>query len=122
MPHKRREPISATEVNAELWHLVQRCNDVLKSYHGAGGVFTSAKDEYEDRYAREILSAPEGTVQEKKAIADQKCRAEYLKFIQAETTYKYLKMVLDTTRDQLVALESIGSNLRQENDLQKYST
>lgn len=122
MPRSRKEPISAAEVNAELWHLVQRCNDVLTSYHGAGGAFTEAKADYEDRYARELLSVPEGTVQEKKATADQRCRAEYLKFIQAETTYKYLKMALDTTRDQLVALESIGSNLRQENDLQRHAT
>lgn len=121
MPHKRKEPLSATEVNAEIWYLVQRCNELLKAYHGAGEKLIAARDGYDDRYARELLSAPEGTVQEKKAIADQKSREEYLQFIQAETKYKYLKMALDTTRDQMTALESIGSNMRQENDLQKYS-
>ena len=121
MPHKRREPISAAEVNAEIWHYVQRCDTLLKEYHGAGGEFTSCRDVYESKYAQSILMA-DGTVQEKKAQADRDCKHEFLSFIQAETRFKYLKLALDTTRDQLVALESIGSNLRQENDLQKYKT
>lgn len=121
MPHHRREPISAAEVNAEIWHYVQRCDGLLKEYHGAGGDLTTSRDIYEDKFARNILLA-EGTVQEKKAKADTECKQEFLKFIQAETRFKYLKLALDTTRDQLVALESIGSNLRQENDLQKYKT
>lgn len=121
MPHKRREPISASEVNAEIWQYVKRCDDLLREYHGAGGALVVARDEYEGRNAREILLA-EGTVQEKKANADINCKIEYVEFIKAETRFKYLKLALDTTRDQLVALESIGSNLRQENDLQKYKT
>lgn len=121
MPHKRREPISAAEVNAEIWQYVKRCDDLLREHHGAGGEFVTARDIYEDKHAQETLRA-EGTVQIRKALADTKCKAEYLRFIQAETRFKYLKLALDTTRDQLVALESIGSNLRQENELQKYKT
>lgn len=121
MPHKRREPISAAEVNAEIWQYVKRCDDLLREHHGAGGEFVDAKDTYEDKHAQETLRA-EGTVSHRKALADTKCKAEYLRFIKAETRFKYLKLALDTTRDQLVALESIGSNLRQENELQKYKT
>ena len=115
----RKEPVTVAEVNAELWRLVQRCNEILTEYHGAGGEYSEAKEAYEDKNAQEVFKA-EGTVQQKKAIADKACKAEYLRFIRSETRYKYLKTVLDTTRDQLVALESIGSNLRQENDLQRY--
>ena len=121
MPHKRKEPISAAEVNAEIWFLVQRCNELLTEYHGAGGELVEARDEYEDKHAQETLRS-DGTVQVRKALADTKCKNEYLRFIKAETRFKYLKLALDTTRDQLVALESIGSNLRQENDLLKYKT
>lgn len=121
MPHKRREPISAAEVNAELWFLVQRCNDLLKEYHGAGGELLTTQDIYEDKFAHSILLAS-GTIPEQKAKADVECRQEYLRFIQAQTRFRYLKRALDTTEKQLVALESIGSNLRQENDLQKYKT
>jgi hypothetical protein len=121
MPHRRKEPISAAEVNAEIWQYVKRCDDLLREYHGAGGAMTTARDIYEHKFAHNVLLA-EGTVQEKKAQADKDCRHEFLDFIQAETRFKYLKLALDTTRDQLVALESIGSNLRQENDLQKYKT
>lgn len=119
--HNRREPVNAAEVNGEVYHLVQRCNDLLREYHGAGSEYVTTRDVYETAYAREILLA-EGTVQEKKAKADGKCKAEYLKFIQAETKYKYLKLAIDTTRDQLTALESIGSNLRAEAGLNKYAT
>lgn len=121
MPHKRREPISASEVNAELWQYVKRCDDLLREHHGAGGDFTTARDVYESKFAHSVLLA-DGTVQEKKAKADMDCKQEFLKFIQAEARFKYLKLALDTTRDQLVALESIGSNLRTENELQKYKT
>jgi hypothetical protein len=121
MPHKRREPISAAEVNAEIWQYVKRCDDLLREHHGAGGEFVNARDAYENKHAQETLRA-EGTVQTRKATADTRCKTEYLRFIQAETRFKYLKLALDTTRDQLVALESIGSNLRQENELQKYKT
>lgn len=121
MPHKRREPISAAEVNAEIWQYVKRCDDLLREYHGAGGDFANTRDAYESKFAHCVLLA-EGTVQEKKARADIDCKQEFLDFIRAETRFKYLKLALDTTRDQLVALESIGSNLRQENELQKYKT
>ena len=121
MPHRRKEPISAAEVNADIWQYVKRCDDLLREYHGAGGELVNARDVYEDKHAQETLKA-EGTVQVRKALADTKCKSEFLRFIQAETRFKYLKLALDTTRDQLVALESIGSNLRQENELQKYKT
>ena len=121
MPHKRKEPVSTAEVNAALWQYCKRCDDLLREHHGAGGDFSTARDIYENKFAHCILLA-DGTVQEKKARADMDCKSEFLKFIQAETRFKYLKLALDTTRDQLVALESIGSNLRQENDLQKYKT
>ncbi|MEK6280282.1 MAG: hypothetical protein AABN95_07985 [Acidobacteriota bacterium] len=121
MPHKRKEPISAAEVNAEIWQYVKRCDDLLREHHGAGSEFVDARDVYEDKHAQETLRA-EGTVQTRKALADTSCKAEFLRFIKAETRFKYLKLALDTTRDQLVALESIGSNLRQENELQKYKT
>ena len=121
MPRNHREPVNATEVNAQLFNLVQRCNELLRAYHGAGSEYVTTKDLYETAYSHEILLA-EGTVQEKKAKADAKCSKEYLKYIQAETKYKYLKLAIDTTRDELTALESIGSNLRQQFDLQKYQT
>lgn len=122
MPHKRKEPVSTAEVNAALWQYVKRCDDLLRETHGAGTDFMTARDNYQDKHAQEVLKAPEGTVQYKKALADTKCKSEFLAFIKAETRFKYLKLALDTTRDQLVALESIGSNFRQENDLQKYKT
>lgn len=122
MSHIRREPISAAEVNAEIWFLIQRCNKLLTEYHGAGEKRLTAKDMLDDKFARELLTAPEGTVQEKKANADKKCRSESLEFLKADTRFKYLKLAIDTTRDELVALESIGSNLRQQNDLDKYRT
>lgn len=121
MSHKRREPISTAEVNAEIWQYVKRCDDLLREYHGAGGELVDARKIYEDKHAQETLKA-DGTVQVRKASADTECKTEYLRFIKADTRFKYLKLALDTTRDQLVALESIGSNLRQENDLQKYKT
>lgn len=122
--HRRpgaKQIVDASDVNNEIWRLVQICDDILREYHGAGEEFIMARDSYEDKEAQEILRA-EGTVQQRKALASIKCKAEYLRFIRAETRYKYLKVRLDTTRDQLVALESIGSNLRQQNELDKYKT
>ena len=60
-----------------------------------------------------------GTVQQKKAIADGKCRERYKRFVKAEVRYKYLKVVLETARGQLSACQSLGSNMRDEWDINK---
>lgn len=121
MPHKRSAPISTLEVNAELWSLVKRCNELLREYHGAGQSFRGAKLVYQDNHAQSVLRH-DGTIQEKKAYADVETKKDFIAFIQADTRFKYLKTALEITQDQMTALESIGSNMRQQNDLDKYKT
>lgn len=86
---------------------------MVKEIYKAGDEYIDSKVEYEDRHAREILSA-EGTVQEKKSIADRNCREAYKRMLKGDVRYKYLKTVLDTTKEQLRAAQSLGANLRDE--------
>lgn len=108
-----QSPITPSEVNNEIWRLIKRANEVVTEIYKAGDEYIDSKVDYEDLYAREILSA-EGTVQEKKAKADTKCRDAYKRALKGDVRYKYLKTVLDTTRKQLDAAQSLGANLRDE--------
>lgn len=112
-------PVTPGNVNSEIWRFVQRCDDVIVEIYKAGDEFAASRAEYEDRHAREILNQQEGTVQEKKAQADLNCKDEYKRFLSAEVKYKYLKTILDTTREQLGACQSIGANLREEWQINK---
>lgn len=107
-------PVTPADVNGEIWRFVRRCDEVITEIYKAGDAYAKARAEYEDRHAREILEQQEGTVQDKRAQADINCRDEYKVFLSAEIRYKYLKTVLDTTREQLGACQSIGANLREE--------
>ncbi len=109
----RSAPVIPADVNNEIWRLIQRANEVITEIYKAGDEYAESKAEYELNYAQEVLKAS-GTVQERKATADQRCRVEYIKALKSEVRYKYLKTVLDTTREQLGAAQSIGANLREE--------
>lgn len=119
MPRNRHLPVKPADVNAEIWRFVQRCDEVITEIYKAGDEYARARAKYEDRHAREILAQQEGTVQEKRAQADINCRDEFKTFLSAEIRYKYLKTVLDTTREQLGACQSIGANLREEWQINK---
>lgn len=110
---ERTAPLTPTEVNNEIWRLIKRCDEVIREIYKAGDEYAEKRGEYEDRHAREVLAA-EGTIQQKKATADQRCRTEYKEFLKAEIRYKYLKSVLETARGQLSAAQSVGSNMRDE--------
>lgn len=113
-PNRKQLPVNPGDVNAEIWRFIQRCDEVITEIYKAGNEYATSHAEYDDRHAREILNQQEGTVQEKKAQADINCKDEYKRFLSAEIRYKYLKTVLDTTREQLSACQSIGANLREE--------
>lgn len=113
------QPVNPADVNSEIWRFVHRCDEVIREIYKAGDEYAESRAEYEDRYAREILNQQDGTVQEKKAHADINCKDDYKRFLSAEVKYKYLKTVLDTTREQLGACQSIGANLREEWQINK---
>lgn len=120
MPHLRKQlPVKPADVNAEIWRFVQRCDEVVTEIYKAGDDYAASRAGFDDRHAREILRQIDGTVQEKKARADINCKDEYKRFLSAEVRYKYLKTVLDTTREQLGACQSIGANLREEWQINK---
>lgn len=106
-------PVTPGEVNAEIWKLIKRANEVVTEIYKAGDEYIESKVDYEEAYAKEILLAT-GTVQEKKATADSKCREAYRRMLKGDVRYKYLKTVLETTRKQLDAAQSLGANLRDE--------
>lgn len=110
---KRNAPVTPGDVNNEIWRLMQRANEVITEIYKAGDEYAESRADYEDKHSRVVLGAT-GTVQEKKAVADGECKAEYRRFLTAEVRYKYLKTVLDTTREQLGAAQSIGANMREE--------
>jgi len=110
---KRSAPVTPADVNNEIWRLIQRANEVVTEIYNAGDEYAESKADYELAHAQEVLHAS-GTIQEKKAIADNRCRVQYVRALKAEVRYKYLKTVLDTTREQLGAAQSIGANLREE--------
>ena len=111
-------PVQPTDVNNEIWRLVKRCDEVIREIYTAGDAYAEKKADYEDSHAQEVLKA-EGTIQEKKAIADRKCFQFYKEFLKADVRYKYLKTVLETTRSQLSACQSVGSNMRDEWEINK---
>jgi hypothetical protein len=106
-------PLTPTEINDRIWSLMKRCDEVIREIYKAGDEYADAKTDYEDCHSKEVLRA-DGTVQEKKAIADGKTRDSYKRFVKADVRYKYLKTVLETTRAELSAAQSIGSNMRDE--------
>jgi hypothetical protein len=109
-------------VNTEIWRLIQRANEVVTEIYHAGDEYADSRAEYELDHSREVLKAS-GTIQEKKALADGQCAMQYKRFLKAEVRYKYLKTVLDTTREQLGAAQSIGANMREEWHIsQRHST
>lgn len=112
-PKHQLAPLLPADVNNEIWRLIKRCDEVIREIYKAGDEYAEAKVNYEDRHAKEVLMF-EGTVQEKKARADRTCVAEYRTFLKADVRYKYLKTVLETTRSQLSAAQSVGSNMRDE--------
>ena len=111
-------PLLPTDVNNEIWRLIKRCDEVIREIYKAGDEYAEAKGQYEDAHAQALLKA-EGTVQEKKAGADRTCFPLYKRFLGADVRYKYLKTVLETTRSQLSAAQSVGSNMRDEWAIQK---
>ena len=120
--HPKPEPVTPTEVNNEIWRLVKRCDEIIREIYKAGDEYAESKVDYETEHAQEVLRA-NGTIQEKKALADQKCREHYKRWIKADVRYKYLKTILETARAQLSACQSVGTNLRDEWALnQKYKT
>lgn len=110
----RTAPLTPADVNNEIWRLIKRCDDVIREIYKAGDEFADAKGKYEDDHAQELLRADYQSVTEKKAAADRKCTAAYLRFLKAEVKYKYLRSILETARSQLSAAQSVGSNLRDE--------
>lgn len=106
-------PVTPSDVNMAIWRLIKRCDDVIREIYAAGDEYSDAKVDYEDEHAKEVLRA-NGTVQEKKAMADQNTREQYKRFVKADVRYKYLKTVLETTRAELSACQSLGSNMRDE--------
>jgi len=110
----RTTPLKPSDVNDEIWRLLQRANEVVKEIYKAGDEYATSKGLYEDEHAQAILRITEGTVQEKKARADSQCKTAYMRWLKAEVKYKYLKSVLDITKEQLNACQSIGANLREE--------
>jgi hypothetical protein len=114
----RTAPLLPADVNNEIWRLIKRCDDVIREIYVAGDVYAEKKGHYEDRHAQEVLRAS-GTVQERKAIADRQCMTEYKEFLKADVKYKYLKSVLETARSQLSAAQSVGSNMRDEWNINK---
>jgi len=109
----QQSPVTPGEVNAEIWRLIKRANEVVTEIYKAGDEYIDSKVDYEDSYAREVLKAI-GTVQEKKAKADSECREAYKRMLKGDVRYKYLRTVLETTRKQLDAAQSLGANLRDE--------
>jgi len=110
---RRSAPVSPNEINNEIWRLIQRANEVVTEIYHAGDEYADSRADYELDHSKEVLKAT-GTVQEKKALADGECSVQYKRFLKAEVRYKYLKTVLDTTREQLSAVQSIGANMREE--------
>lgn len=106
-------PVTPGEVNAEIWKLIKRANEVVTEIYKAGDEYIDSKVDYEEQHAQEVLKAT-GTVQEKKALADSRCREAYKRMLKGDVRYKYLKTVLETTRKQLDAAQSLGANLRDE--------
>lgn len=109
----RTAPLTPADVNNEIWRLIKRCDDVIREIYAAGDRYAEAKGQYEDHHAQSLLRA-DGTVQEKKAKADRESFALYKEFLKADVKYKYLKSVLETSRSQLSAAQSVGSNMRDE--------
>jgi cystathionine beta-lyase family protein involved in aluminum resistance len=109
----RTSPVTPAEVNDQIWSLIKRANEIITEIYKAGDEYIESKVDYEDTYAREVLKA-EGTVQEKKAKADSACRDAYKRMLKGDVRYKYLKTVLETTRKQLDAAQSLGANMRDE--------
>lgn len=106
-------PVTPSDVNAAIWRLIKRCDDVIREIYAAGDEYSDAKVNYEQDHAREVLRAA-GTIQERKAKADKETREQYKRFVKADVRYKYLKTVLETTRAELSACQSLGSNMRDE--------
>jgi len=113
-------PVTPGDVNNEIWRLIQRANEVVTEIYKAGDEYADSKADYELSHAKEVLHAT-GTIQEKKANADINCREQYTRALKAEVRYKYLKTVLDTTREQLSAAQSIGANMREEWNINKHN-
>ncbi len=111
-------PLTPVEVNEKIWTLIKRCDEVIREIYKAGDEYSDAKTDYEDCHSKEVLRA-DGTVQERKAVADGKTREQYKRFVKADVRYKYLKTVLETTRAELSGAQSIGSNMRDEWQLNK---
>lgn len=109
----QQSPVTPAEVNAEIWKLIKRANEVVAEIYKAGDEYIESKVDYEESHAQEVLKAT-GTVQERKAKADSQCREAYKRALKADVRYKYLKTVLETTRKQLDAAQSLGANLRDE--------
>lgn len=114
-------PLLPADVNAAIWRLMKRCDDVIREIYAAGDEYSEAKVNYEQEHAKEVLRAS-GTIQEKKALADQNTREQYKRFVKADVRYKYLKTVLETTRAELSACQSIGSNMRDEWAIKQHQT
>ena len=108
-----KAPITPADVNEKIWSLMKRCDEVIREIYKAGDEYSDAKTIYEDEHSKEVLRA-DGTAQKKKAMADNKTREQYKRFVKADVRYKYLKTVLETTRAELSAAQSIGSNMRDE--------
>jgi hypothetical protein len=113
MMQPRTAPLTPADVNNEIWRLIKRCDEVVREIYAAGDKYAEAKGQYEDQHAQAVLKAT-GTIQEKKARADRECFSLYKEFLKADVRYKYLKSVLETTRSQLSAAQSVGSNMRDE--------
>jgi hypothetical protein len=109
----RTSPITPGEVNHEIWKLIKRADEVVTEIYKAGDEYIDSKVDYEERHAQEVLKAT-GTVQERKAQADSRCRESYKRMLKGDVRYKYLKTVLETTRKQLDAAQSLGANMRDE--------
>ncbi len=118
---RRHAPVTPNEINDEIWRLIQRANEVVTEIYHAGDEYADSRADYELDHSKEVLRAT-GTVQEKKAVADGECSVQYKRFLKAEVRYKYLKTVLDTTREQLGAAQSIGANMREEWRISQHST
>lgn len=110
----KQTPIKPSDVNDEIWRLIKRCDDVIREIYKAGDEYATTKGNYEDAHAQALLRNTTGTVQEKKANADRDCFGLYKQLLKADVRYKYLKTVLETTRSQLSAAQSVGSNMRDE--------
>ena len=106
-------PVTPAEINAEIWRLIKRANEVVTEIYNAGDEYIDSKVNYEELQAQAVLKAT-GTVQERKAKADHETREAYRRALKADVRYKYLKTVLETTRKQLDAAQSLGANMRDE--------